>query len=64
MTVRQLTNELSKYPDNMEVFMAERKTEFAFGLLNSVRSKKINFKDSPDDDEVLATDIVVVLDEE
>jgi hypothetical protein len=64
MTVKELKLELAKYPDHMGVFMAERKTEFAYGLVNSVKSKQINFKESPDDDEVLARDTVVVLDEE
>ena len=27
MTVKELKTELSKYPENMEVFIAERKTD-------------------------------------
>lgn len=64
MTVRELKDELAKYPDHMDVFMDQRKTEFTYGMVNSVRSKKINFKEDPDGDEVLATDTVVILDEE
>lgn len=64
MTVAQLKKELEKYPNNMDVFVAERKTEFTYGLVNSVWSKKINFKDGPDDEEVLATELVVIIDEE
>lgn len=45
MTVKQLREELEKYPDNMDVFMAERKTAFAYGLLNSVRSDEITFSE-------------------
>lgn len=63
MTVKDLKKELDKYPDSMFVFMAERKTEFTYGLLNSVTSKEIAFSESPGD-EILATDIVVILDEE
>jgi hypothetical protein len=63
MTVKALKKELEKYPDNMDVFIAERKTEFTYGLLNTVQSKEIAFMESPDD-EVLATDTVVILDEE
>lgn len=63
MTVKELKQRLEVYPDNMEVFIAERKTEFTYGLLNSVQSKEIAFMESPDD-EVLATDTVVILDEE
>ena len=63
MTVKQLIQELQNYPDNMEVFLAERKTEFTYGLLNGVYGREIAFLESPGD-EVLATDTVVVLDEE
>lgn len=64
MNVKQLIIELEKYPDNMQVFIAERKTEFQFGLLNSVKSKMINFKEDPDDSKVLARERSVILDEE
>lgn len=63
MTVKELKKQLEKYPDHMMVFIAERKTEFTYGLLNSIDSKEIAFKESPTD-EVLATDHVVILDEE
>jgi hypothetical protein len=64
MTVKELKEKLSQYPDNMDVFVAERKTEFAYGLVNSVRSDEINFIEDPDDEEALARDTVVILDEE
>lgn len=63
MTVKQLREELSKYPDNMDVFMAERKTEFTYGLVNSARMDRISFSEEPDS-KPLATEEVVVLDEE
>lgn len=64
MTVKTLKEKLNKFPDTMEVFMAERKTEFTYGLVNSVRSDEINFKEDPYDEEILARDTVVILDEE
>ena len=64
MTVKELKNELEKYPDNMDIFIAERKTEFSYGLLNSVESKVIGFVESPNDTEPLGEDEVVILDEE
>jgi len=67
MTVKQLKEALAKFPDTMEVFVAERKTEFAYGLVNSVRSQTVKFVEDPyfeDEDEVLAEDEVVVIDEE
>jgi len=62
MTVKQLREELTKYPDNMDVFLAERKTEFDYGLLNSVRKEKINFMEEPDS-KPLSSDVVIILDE-
>lgn len=67
MTVRELREALAKYPDNMDVFVAERKTDFAYGLVNSIRSEEITFAENPDfdeDDEVQAKDTVVIIDEE
>lgn len=63
MTVKQLKEILAKLPDHMDVFVAERKTEFAYGLVNSAEVKKINFMEEPDGP-VLSKDKVLVLDEE
>lgn len=68
MTKKQLIEALAPYPDNMEVFMAERKTEFSYGLLNSVISKEVKFTEDPDADDDYegpeAFDTVIILDEE
>lgn len=65
MTVKELKQELSKYPDNMDVFMAERKTDFSFGLLNSIIKREVVFSEDPDYiTEVHAKDEVLILDEE
>ena len=63
MNVKQLKKAIQNLPDHMEVFVAERKTEFAYGLVNSARVKKLNFSEEPDG-EVLAQDNVLILDEE
>lgn len=63
MTVKELIEKLATLPENMDVFVAERKTEFTYGLLNSAYVKEINFMEEPDG-EVLSRDKVVVLDEE
>jgi hypothetical protein len=63
MNVKQLKEKIANLPDQMEVFVAERKTEFAYGLVNSAVVKKLNFAEEPDG-EVLAKDEVLVLDEE
>lgn len=63
MTVKELKAQLNKYPDNMDVFMAERKTEFTYGLLNSVSCEEINFVEGLGE-KVLSVEQVIVLDEE
>ena len=54
MTVSELKKELEKYPDDMWVFLAERKTEFDFGLLNGVGSQYIEYSNASeyDDDSI------------
>lgn len=61
MTVKQLKVELEKYPDNMDVFLGERLTDFKYGLLESVRKEKISFSEDPDS-KSLAKDEVIILD--
>lgn len=64
MTVKQLIAELSKHPPDMDVFMAERKTEFSYGLLNGVYVQSISFDEDPEGESTLARANVVVLDED
>lgn len=63
MTVKQLKEALEKYPENMQFFIDGGKSGFRYGLANSVRKQKINLKEDPDG-EVLATESVVIIDEE
>ena len=63
MTTGDLKKILANVPDNLILFVAERKTEFTYGCVNSAYVKKINFKDEPDG-EVLATDTVFIFDED
>lgn len=63
MTIKQLKEKIDNLPDNMDVFVAERKTEFAYGLVNSALVKQINFMEEPNG-EILAEEDVLVLDEE
>lgn len=62
MNVKELINELEKYPDNMDVFIDERATDFTYGLLNSVKVKKVNFKEDPNG-QTLATNDCIILSE-
>ncbi len=43
MTIKELREAIKDLPDNMEVFMYERQTEFAYGLVNSAKVKEIKF---------------------
>lgn len=63
MNVKQLKEAIKDLPDHLDVFVAERKTEFAYGLVNTTTVREINFMEEPDG-EVLSRDKVLVLDEE
>lgn len=62
MKVKELKEKIANLPDSMDVFVAERKTEFTYGLVNSAFVKKIDFVEEPGG-EVLAQDNVLVLEE-
>jgi len=63
MTKAELIKKLSPYPDNMEVFLDGGKTDFRYGLLNSVIKKEISYMEEPEG-KVLAKEAVIILDEE
>jgi hypothetical protein len=64
MTIKQLKEIIKDLPDNMQVFVSERLTEFRYGLVNSAYTKEINFMEDADDDESLAMELVLIIDEE
>lgn len=62
MTKKELIEAIQHLPDNMDVFMDERLTDFTYGLVNSVQVKEIEFKeDAAPDSRVLAKDKVIIL---
>lgn len=63
MTVKELKQQLEKYPDHMLVFVGERMTDFTYGMVNTVSLKEISFMEEPGD-EPLATYTVVVIEED
>ena len=63
MNVKQLKEVIKDLPDHLDVFVAERKTEFTYGLVNTAKVQEINFMEEPDG-EVLSRDEVFVLNEE
>ena len=63
MTVKELKTKLEGCPENMDVFIAPKKTDFNYGLVNKVDVRKINFKEEPDG-KTLAKATVVVIEED
>lgn len=63
MTKQQLIKALEPYPDNMDIFLDERLSEFTYGLLNGVRKQEIVFMEDPNG-EVLSTNEVIILSEQ
>lgn len=60
MNVKQLKEQLNKYPDDMDVLIAERETEFSYEFLKSLY---IIYIDDPES-EPLCSNTVLVLDNE
>ena len=68
MTIKELKRKIADLPDSMEVFVAERKTEFTYGLVNSAYVKEIFFTEDefPTEDEIKQAprEEVLIIDEE
>ena len=63
MTVKELKELIKDLPDNMEIFMDERLTDFTYGLVNSATVRKINFMEDVNGP-VLSSYEVLVLSED
>lgn len=63
MKVGQLKKQLEQFPDDMDVFIDERTTEFTYGLLNTVTMQEIPFMEEPGG-KVMGKDTVVILSED
>lgn len=50
MKISQLKQIIEHLPDNMDVFVGERETDFIYGLVNSAEVKKIKFYDQLEDE--------------
>lgn len=64
MTIKQLKAIIKDLPDTMDVFMGDRVSEFGYGLVNSAIIKEIEFYDQYGDEEPLAVNKVLVLEED
>lgn len=62
MTVKELKQKLENLPDNMDVFVDERATDFQYGLVNSALVRRIELKEEPGS-VALASEKVLVLSE-
>ncbi|MEA1849216.1 hypothetical protein U9K52_09855 [Chryseobacterium sp. MHB01] len=53
MNIGQLKEKIKDLPDTMEVFIGERVTEFAYGLVNTgeVRNIRFHYADDAEEDE-------------
>lgn len=63
MTVKQLIELLSKLPQEYDVMLAERTSDFAYGPVESIYIKSIPFTEEPGGKE-LSRNKVVVIDED
>lgn len=63
MTKKQLIEALAPFPDTMDVYVGERKTDFYYGIVNSVYTKKIPFTEEPVG-KIIAKETVIVIDED
>jgi len=63
MLVKELIKRLEEMPQDMEVYMAERTSDFRYGLLSKVLKREIIFSEHCEG-EVLSREEVVILDED
>lgn len=63
MNIKKLKEIIKDLPDNMEVFIDERLTEFKYGLVNSAIVKEIGFQEEPNG-KTLAKQTVFILKED
>jgi hypothetical protein len=66
MTIKELKKQIENLPDNMDVFIGERVTEFKYGLANSGSVKEIDFhdEDDPENEDLQASEEGFILTEE
>jgi len=68
MNIKELKEKIKDLPDTMDVFLADRKTDFGYGLANSCYTKEIFFTDdeTPDEEQIANAprETVFILDEE
>lgn len=63
MTLGEFRKLTEGWPDNLDLFVNERITDFKYGLVESVKRKEIPFSEEPGG-KTLSTDEVIVLSED
>ena len=63
MKAEDLIDILITLPGDTKVCIAERKTEFKYGLVNSAYMRKVDFTDEPSG-EIMDSETILILDEE
>jgi hypothetical protein len=63
MTVKQLRQQLEKFPDHMEVYIHRTTDDFGYSPLETVENKKIPFSEEPGG-KALSKEEVIILSEE
>lgn len=63
MNIKQLKEKIKDLPDNMDVFLDERQTDFTYGLANTGEVRNVDFMEEPEG-EVLNSYECFVLSEE
>lgn len=63
MNLGQFKKQTEGLPDSMELFIGERTTDFAYGLVETVQVKEIPFSEEPGG-KALSRDKVIVISEE
>ena len=62
MNVSTLIERLSMFPQHLDVYLADRTTDFAFGQLDEISMKSIPFTEEPGG-KALARETVIILGE-
>ena len=63
MNIKELKEMIKDIPDNTEIFVGKRMTEFDYGLINSAKIKEINFMEDFGDKPLCKANVLVLEEE-
>jgi len=64
MNLKEFRERTKNMPDNTDIYIGERLTEFKYGLVNSAAFKTISMTEEPDGSGESAKDDVLILEED